>query len=220
VSARLKEAMDLLERAGDRRTVDGYARYGIVARRPLGVPMNRIQALAKKLGTDHALAAALFKTGVYEAQLLSAFVADPLKLTRAQMDAWTRDFDNWGVCDTLCFKLYDRSPHAWSRVAAWAAKKDEFVKRSAFALLASLALHDKAAKDAAFVKALPLCEKAATDDRNFVKKGVSWALRSIGRRNAALRARTFALSTRLAASDDASARWIGKDTLKDLARKK
>jgi len=212
--------MDLLERAGDRRTVDGYARYGIVARRPLGVPMNRIQALAKKLGTDHALAAALFKTGVYEAQLLSAFVADPLKLTRAQMDAWTRDFDNWGVCDTLCFKLYDRSPHAWSRVAAWAAKKDEFVKRSAFALLASLALHDKAAKDAAFVKALPLCEKAATDDRNFVKKGVSWALRSIGRRNAALRARTFALSTRLAASDDASARWIGKDTLKDLARKK
>jgi 3-methyladenine DNA glycosylase AlkD len=220
VSARLKEAMDLLERAGDRRTIDGYARYSIVARRPLGVPMNRIQALAKTLGTDHALAAALFKTGVYEAQLLSAFVADPLKLTRAQMDAWTRDFDNWGVCDTLCFKLYDRSPHAWSRVAAWAAKKDEFVKRSAFALLASLALHDKAAKDAAFVKALPLCEKAATDDRNFVKKGVSWALRSIGRRNPDLRARTVALATRLAASDDASARWIGKDTLKDLARKK
>ena len=105
-------------------------------------------------------------------------------------------------------------------MAAWAAKKDEFVKRSAFALLASLALHDRAAKDAAFVRALPLCEKAATDDRNFVRKGVSWALRSIGRRNAALRARTLALSTRLAASDDASARWIGKDTLKDLARKK
>jgi 3-methyladenine DNA glycosylase AlkD len=220
VSARLKEAMDRLERAGDRRTIEGYRRYGIVAKKPLGVPMNRIQALARKLGTDHALAGALFKTGVYEAQLLSAFVADPLKLTRAQMDAWTRDFDNWGVCDTLCFKLYDRSPHAWSRVAAWAAKKDEFVRRSAFALLASLALHDKAAKDAAFVKALPLCEKAATDDRNFVKKGVSWALRSIGRRNAALRARTVALSTRLAASDDITARWIGKDTLKDLARKK
>jgi len=212
--------MDLLERAGDRRALEGYARYGIVARRPLGVPMNRIQALARTLGTDHALAAALFKTGVYEAQLLSAFVADPLKLTRAQMDAWTRDFDNWGVCDTLCFKLYDRSPHAWSRIAPWAAKQDEFVRRSAFALLASLALHDKAARDAAFVKALPLCEKAATDDRNFVKKGVSWALRSIGRRNASLRARTVALATRLAASDDPAAGWIGKDTLKDLARKR
>ena len=212
--------MDLLERAGDRRTIESYARYGIVARKPLGVPMNRIQALAKKLGTDHALATALFKTGVYEAQLLCAFVADPSQLTRAQMDAWTRGFDNWGVCDTLCFKLYDRSPHAWSRIAPWAAKQDEFVRRSAFALLASLALHDKAARDAAFVKALPLCEKAATDDRNFVKKGVSWALRSIGRRNASLRARTVTLATRLAASDDPTARWIGKDTLKDLARKR
>lgn len=218
MSARLKEAMDLLERAGDRRTLEGYARYGIVARKPLGVPMNRIQALAKKLGTDHALAAALFKTGVYEAQLLCAFVADPLKLTRAQMDAWTRAFDNWGVCDTLCFKLYDRSPHAWSRVAPWAAKKDEFVRRSGFALLASLALHDKAAKDAAFVKALPLCEKAATDDRNFVKKGVSWALRSIGRRSPALRAGSVELARRLAASEQSAERWVGKDALREMTK--
>ena len=210
--------MDLLERAGDRRTREGYARYGIVARKPLGVPMNRIQAIAKELGTDHALALALWKTGVYEAQLLVAFVADPAKLTPAQMEAWTKQFDNWGVCDTLCFKLYDRSPHAWSRIAPWARSRKEFVRRTAFALLASLALHDKDAKDTAFVKALPLCEKAATDDRNFVKKGVSWALRSIGRRNAALRARTLALAEKLAGSEDPSARWIGKDTLKDLGR--
>src|SRR6187397_1259871 len=168
--------------------------------------MAKIQAIAKRLGVDHALALALWETEWYEARLLCAFVADAEVLTAAQMERWTKDFDNWGVCDTLCFKLYDRSPHAWSRVAAWAAKKDEFVKRSAFALLASLALHDKAAKDAAFVKALPLCEKAATDDRNFVKKGVSWALRSIGRRNASLRARTVTLATRLAASDDPTAR--------------
>ena len=218
MSVPLKQAMDLLERAGDRRTREGYARYGIVARKPLGVPMNKVQAIAKELGTDHALAVALWKTGVHEAQLLTTFVADPAKLTPAQMDAWTKQFDNWGVCDTLCFKLYDRSPHAWSRIAPWARSRKEFVRRAAFALLASLALHDKQAKDAAFVKALPLCEKAATDERNFVKKGVSWALRSVGRRNPALRARTVALATRLAASEDKAARWIGRDTLKDLAR--
>ena len=215
-----RDVLVLLERAGDRRTREGYPRYGITATRPLGVPMNKIQAIAKKVGVDHALALALWKTDVYEARLLCAFVADPAKLTTRQMDAWTRDFDNWGVADTLCFKLFDRSPHAWSRVGPWARKKDEFVRRAAFALLASLALHDKAAKDAAFVDTLPLCEKAATDERNFVKKGVSWALRSIGRRNAALKARTVALATRLAASEDDAARWIGRDTLKDLARKR
>jgi len=216
--ARLREALDLLERAGDRRTREGYARYGIVAPKSLGVPMAKIQSIAKKLGTDHALALALWETQWYEARLLCAFVADAQSLTPAQMERWTKDFDNWGVCDTLCFKLYDRSPLAWKKLAPWAKKKDEFVRRAAFALLASLALHDKAAKDADFVKTLPLIEKAAQDERNFVKKGVSWALRSVGRRNAALRARSVALAKRLAACDDPAPRWIGKDALRELTR--
>ena len=215
---RLREALDLLERAGDERTREGYARYGIVAPKSFGVPMAKIQAIAKRLGTDHALAAAIWETGWYEARLLTAFVADAELLTAAQMERWTKDFDNWGVCDTLCFKLYDRSPHAWKKLAPWAKKKDEFVRRAAFALLASLALHDKAAKDAAFVRTLPLIEQAAKDERNFVKKGVSWALRSVGRRNAALRARSVALAKRLAACDDAAPRWIGKDALRELTR--
>jgi len=215
---RLREALDLLERAGDRRTREGYARYGIVAPKSLGVPMAKIQAIAKRLGVDHALALALWETEWYEARLLCAFVADPALLTAAQMERWTKDFDNWGVCDTLCFKLYDRSPHAWKKLAPWAKKKDEFVRRAAFALLASLALHDKAAKDAAFIKTLPLIEKAAVDERNFVRKGVSWALRSVGRRNAALRARSVALAKRLAACDDPAPRWIGKDALRELTR--
>jgi len=215
---RLREALDLLERAGDRRTREGYARYGIVAPKSLGVPMAKIQAIAKRLGTDHALALALWETEWYEARLLCAFVADAQLLTAPQMERWTKDFDNWGVCDTLCFKLYDRSPHAWKKLAPWAKKKDEFVRRAAFALLASLALHDKAAKDDAFVKTLPLIEQAATDERNFVKKGVSWALRSVGRRNAALRARSVALAKRLAACDDPAPRWIGKDALRELIR--
>ena len=215
---RLREALDLLEKAGDRRTREGYARYGIVAPKSLGVPMAKIQTIAKKLGVDHALALALWESGWYEARLLCAFVADPQELTAAQMERWTKDFDNWGVCDTLCFKLYDRSPLAWKKLAPWAKKKDEFVRRAAFALLASLALHDKAAKDAAFVRTLPLIETAAADERNFVKKGVSWALRSVGRRNAALRARSVALAKRLAACDDPAPRWIGKDALRELTR--
>jgi 3-methyladenine DNA glycosylase AlkD len=122
------------------------------------------------------------------------------------------------VCDTLCFKLFDRTPHAWKKVAQWSGKRDEFQRRAAFALLASLAGHDRDAADAAFLVTLPLIERAATDDRNFVKKGVSWALRRIGWRNAQLHAAAVATARRLAASPDATARWIGKDALRDIER--
>ncbi len=131
---------------------------------------------------------------------------------------WCHDFDNWGICDTVCFKLFDRTPHAFAKVTKWSASKEEFVKRGAFALLASAALHDKSSPDASFLKTLPLIERAASDDRNFVKKGVSWALRAIGHRNARLRAAAMALGERLAASPDATARWVGRDTLRDLGR--
>lgn len=135
------------------------------------------------------------------------------------MDRWCRDFDNWGVVDTLCFKLFDRTPHAWAKVTQWAAKRGEFQKRAAFALLASLAGHDKTSGDAPFIDGLRLIEQAADDDRNFVKKGVNWALRRIGTRNAALRAAAIETATRLASSPQPSARWNGKDALRELNKR-
>jgi 3-methyladenine DNA glycosylase AlkD len=146
------------------------------------------------------------------------FIADPAKLTPAQMDRWCRDFDNWAVCDTACFHAFDRTPHAWGRVKAWSRRRDEFEKRAAFALLASLALHDRTAGDERFLALMPLIERAAVDDRNFVKKGVSWALRSIGHRSQALHEAATALARRLTAADDTAARWTGHDTLRDLQR--
>jgi 3-methyladenine DNA glycosylase AlkD len=148
--------------------------------------------------------------------MLACFVEDPALVTPAQMDEWCGDFDSWALCDTATFHLFDRTPHAWKKVTAWAPRSEEFVRRAAFALLASLALHDKQAKDAQFLRALPLIERAAPDQRNFVKKGVSWALRSIGRRNALLHAPCVALSERLAASPKPAARWVGKDALREL----
>ena len=218
--ADVRTVLESLERLGDRRTRDGMPRYGIVVRKAFGVPMARIQKLGKELGRDHDLAAALWASGWYDARLLAAFVDDPSLVTPAQMDRWCRDFDNWGVCDTVCFKLFDQTPHAYEKVRRWSARRDEFVKRAAFALLASLALHDKRAGDEAFVACLPLIEAAAADDRNFVKKGVSWALRSVGRRNAALRQRSLDLARRLAASANPAARWIGRDAARELERRR
>jgi 3-methyladenine DNA glycosylase AlkD len=193
-------------------------RYGITARRALGVPVGAIRALAKPNGVDHGLARALWRTGVYEARLASAFVGDVAALTPAEMDRWMRDFDNWGVCDTLCFALFDRSPHAFDRVRAWSRERGEHQRRASFALLASLALHDRAAEDARFESLLPLVERAASDERNFVKKAVSWALRSVGSRSPRLHAAALALARKLAESDDATERWVGKDALRDLER--
>jgi 3-methyladenine DNA glycosylase AlkD len=215
-----RQILAWLENKGSRRNVAGMARYGIVARHVFGVSMGTLLTLKKRVGTDHALSLALWDSGWYEARLLAALIGDPARVTRRQMNAWAAAFENWADCDTVCFHLFDRTPFAWQKARQWAASPREFVKRAAFALMASLALHDKAAPDRSFRAFLPIIEKGAHDERNFVKKGVSWALRSIGRRNAALNTAARAAATRMARSPDAAARWVGKDALRDLASPK
>jgi 3-methyladenine DNA glycosylase AlkD len=219
LAAELKDALHWLERHASKKTRDGMARYGIVAPTALGVTVGDVRALGKRIGRHHELAQELWRTGVYEARLLSAFVADASELRPEDMDAWCREFDNWALCDTLCFHLFDRSPHAFARVEAWATEPDEFVKRAAFALLASLALHDRRADDAPFAACLPLIAAGAGDARNFVKKAVSWALRAVGARSRALHAASLELAGRLATEGPAQ-RWVGKDALRDLTRPK
>ena len=194
------------------------ARYGIPADHALGVPINQIQRLGKRLGRDHALAEGLWATGIYEARLLVADVAEPARLTRAQMDRWCRDFDSWAVVDTVCFALFCDSPLAWSRVEPWAKNESEFVRRAGFALLACLSGPKKPGDDAAFLAGLQLIERGAGDGRNFVRKGVSWALRMIGRRNVVLHTAALATARALTESADPAARWIGRTALKDLSR--
>jgi 3-methyladenine DNA glycosylase AlkD/uncharacterized protein YdhG (YjbR/CyaY superfamily) len=213
------QALAALERRGSRRVADGMSRYGIAtADRVIGVSMSSMQALAKEIGKDHELATELWTTKCYEARMLASLIGQPAELTLKQMDAWVADFDNWAICDTVCFKLFDQTPLAWQRVERWSKSPREFVKRTGYALIACLALHDRTTDDALFVALLPLIEEGARDERNFVKKGVSWALRGIGRRGPKARAAALALAKRLARSDDAPSRWVGKDALRDLSR--
>lgn len=209
--------LEWLKAHSTKATLDGMSRYAIPSDKAFGVAMKDMKALGKKLGHNHELALALWETGWYEARMLTSFVADPSALTAAQMDRWCKEFDNWAYCDTLSFNLFDRTPHAWAKVEQWSRKKGEFERRAAFALLWSLALHDKHAKDQQFVDALGLIERAADDDRNFVKKAVSMALRAIGKRNASLKGAAVAVAARLAQSPQPSARWIGKDASRELA---
>ena len=205
-----------LKRHSSKRNRDGMARYAIPSDYAFGVSVSDIRVLAKRLGRNHKLAAALWKTGWYEARMLTSFVDEPASVTPVQMDRWARDFDNWAICDTICFHLFDRTPHAWRKVAEWCDRREEFVKRAAFALLWGLTVHDKSAADAQFVESLAFIERAATDERNFVKKAVNMALRAIGKRNPALNAVAVASARRLASSTQATERWVGKDALREL----
>lgn len=216
VEGKVQEALAWLTRKSSRAIRDGMSRYAIPSANALGVAMRDIKALGRQLGSNQELAAALWETGVYEARMLASFVGDPARIPSRQMDKWCKEFDNWAFCDAMCFNLFDRTPHAWAKVERWSAGPGEFVKRTAFALLWSLSVHDKAAGNDRFLHGLALIERAATDERNFVRKAVNMALRAVGKRNAALNASAIALARRLAESPNATARWVGKDALKEL----
>ncbi len=222
------QAIAALKRLASKSYRAGLARYAIPSDRAFGVPVGKIQTLAKSLkksGTpesNHIHCEKLWASGWYEARMLACFLDDPALVTATQMDHWCRDFDSWAICDTACFHLFDKVPPAlaFRKIKQWAGRKKEFEKRTAFALLASLALHLKPrqAEFTAFLESLKLIEAAADDNRNFVKKGVSWALRGVGRRAPNLLVVSDKLAQRLAASAVPSARWIGKDALKDFAK--
>lgn len=220
VETRVAAALEALRDLATNHDRENMAKFGIETPKAFGVSMANLKRLAKISGRDHALAAALWATGWYEARMLASLVDDPALVTPEQMDAWLADFDNWGIVDTVCFCLFDRTPHAFAKVELWSRLEEEQQKRAAFALLACLALHSKGGDDAPFLAALPLIEDGARDDRNFVKKGVSWALRAIGQRKSpTLRVAALDLAHQLAASSDPAQRWVGKDAARDLTKK-
>lgn len=216
VKDQVEFALRWLKRHSTKATLEGMARYAIPSDHAYGVAMKDIKALGTMLGRNQPLAAALWATGVYEARMLTSFVGDPERLTAAQMERWGHDFDNWAICDAMSFNLFDRTPHAWTKVRQWSGRGREFEKRTAFALLWSLTVHDRSAADQAFRQGLLLIERESGDERHFVKKATNMALRAIGKRNRSLNSAAVGVARRLAESQDATARWIGKDALREL----
>ena len=194
------------------------SRYGIHTEHAYGVSMASMKQLAKRLGRDHDLAGALWSTELYEARIVASMVDEPTRVTSAQMDRWCGEFDNWAICDTVCFNLFDRAPSAWQKVESWSRRPEEFVKRASLALLWSLALHDKAALDDWFVHGLEFVEHGALDDRAMVTKAASMALYAVGRRNAVLTAAAMTTAESLAVSPSPAARTVGRSALKRLSQ--
>jgi 3-methyladenine DNA glycosylase AlkD len=216
VESRVKAALALLRQNARPAELPGMARFGIKGENRLGLSVPAMRCIARSLGHDHDLALALWDTGIPDARIVAAMVAEPARLTSRQMDAWAKGFASWDVCDQVCANAFRASPLAWRKVQAWATRRDEFVRRAAFALLASLVVHDRQASDERFIAALPLIEAAAGDERNFVKKAVNWALRCVGKRNLALNAAAIAAARRIQQQGSRPARWIAADALREL----
>jgi 3-methyladenine DNA glycosylase AlkD len=200
--------------------IEGMARYGMSSAGRLGISVPELRQIAREVGKDHALALELWQTGIPEAQIVAAIVAEPAKLTEQQMDDWVADLNSWDVCDQLCMNLFEKTPLAWKKVHDWSERDEEFVKRAAFALIACLAWHDKEATDQQFIALLPLLKRGATDNRNYVKKGVNWALRHIGKRNRILNEAAIQAAKEIQQIDSRAARWIASDALRELESEK
>jgi 3-methyladenine DNA glycosylase AlkD len=214
------EVLARLREAGSSRDREGMARFGIAVDSAFGVSVRQLREVAREIGRDHGLALDLYESGWHEARILATMIAEPGRMDRNLAEAWAASFDSWDVVDQTCNNLLRKASFAHELARAWAGREEEFVRRAGFTLMACLAVHDKKAGDAAFEAYLPLIERASTDDRNYVKKAVNWALRQIGKRNPALHERALACSRELAASDDAAARWIGRDAVRELESKK
>lgn len=214
-----EEILKDLQSKANQKNVEGMARYGISSNNTLGVSIYVLRDIAKEIGRDHGLALELWGSGIHEARILASYVEDPGLVTEDQMEEWVSDFDSWDVCDQVC-GLFEETPYARKKVSEWSARDEEFVKRSAFAIIAGLAVHDKMAGDGKFEEFFPIIKREATDERNYVKKAVNWALRNIGKRNLSLNRRAIEVAEEIQKTDSKSARWIAADALRELKSEK
>jgi 3-methyladenine DNA glycosylase AlkD len=212
----IERVMDELRQRGNLKAVAGMARFGIQTSKALGISIPQLRDIAKRLRTNHELARKLWKTGIHEARILASMIDDPEKVSEEQMERWAADFYSWDVVDGCCENLFDKTEFAIRKAHEWSKRKEEYIKRAGFVLMAEMAVHDKKASDKTFLDFLPVIVRESSDERNFVKKAVDWALRQIGKRNAILNVAAIKTSIDIRDSDSKSAKWIAADALREL----
>lgn len=211
-----KQILKRLESLRNEKNLAGMAHFGIKTDKAFGVPHPVLKKIAKEAGKDHQLALDLWASGYHEARLIAPLIDDPKQVTEGQLDRWVKDINSWDICDGFTGSLVDKTPFAWAKVLEWVRREEEFVRRAGFALMAWLAVHDKKASNDKFAKLFPVFARYSTDERNYVKKAVNWALRQIGKRNLVLNKQAIKAARQIAKIDSSSARWIAKDAIKEL----
>lgn len=211
-----RDIVKKLKSLSNPKAVEGMARFGINPKNTFGIAIPVLRKMAKEIGKDHTLAQQLWSSGVHEARLLASMIDDPTQVTERQMERWFNAFDSWDVCDGCCQNLFEKTPFSYEKCLEWSSRKEEFVKRAGFVMMARLAFTDKKAKDKPFEQFLSIIQREALDDRNFVKKAVNWALRQIGKRNRNLNYKAIETARLIQKLDAKSARWIALDAICEL----
>jgi len=205
-----------LQRLADPKVRAKMVYFGVHVTKAYGISAPVLHGLARQIGKDHQLARELWTTGIHEARILATLIGEAERVTASEMDRWVRDFNSWDVVDAACCYLFAHAKPAWSKAIAWSRRREEFLKRASFSLVAYLSYKDKAAPDARFMRFLRVIEREAHDERKFVKKAVNWALRNIGKRNMRLNREAIRVAERIRRQDSSAARWIAADALREL----
>jgi len=214
------EIISKLREQANTKSVEDMAKFGMTPTNRLGISVPVMRKLAKQIGKNHNVAMELWDSQIPEAQIVAALIAEPEKLTEEQMEHWVKDINSWDVCDQVCMNLFDKSPIAWKKIYEWSEREEEFVKRTAFSLIAVIAWHDKTLIDKKLIELFPLIKRESTDERNFVKKAVNWALRHIGKKNQNLNKSAIKLAKEIKQIDSKSARWIANNAIRELESEK
>jgi len=211
-----EEILKQLKSLSNPEAVAGMSRFGINPKNTYGVSIPVLRRMAKQTGKNHRLAQKLWSSGIHEARILAGMIDSPEMVTPKQMERWAKDFDSWDICDQCCSNLFDRTKFGHKKAVEWSKRSEEFVKRAGFVLMATLAVHDKEADNQEFLRFLPIIKREATDERNFVKKAVNWALRQIGKRNSVLNKIAIQTAKEIQKIDSKSAKWIASDALREI----
>jgi len=214
------EIIERLKTMGDPKNIEGMGRFGIKTENNLGNSVTTLRNFAKKIGKNHELAVRLWESGIRDARMVAACIEDPKTVTEDQVDEWVKGIDSWDICDHCCGHLFDKTPFAYKKAKEWTQRKEEFQKRAGFSLMAWLAVHDKKADDSEFEVFLTIIKKESTDERNYVKKAVNWALRNIGKRNITMNKKAIEIAKEIQKIDSKTARWIASDAIRELTGEK
>lgn len=217
---KINEVIKELKSLSDPRVVEGMAKFGIRGEKRIGVSIPELRKMAKTIGKDHKLALKLWSRRIPETMILASMVDDPEKVTEQQMEDWVKDINSWDVCDQLCMNLFEKVPFIIKKIKDWSKRDGEFVKRTAYSLIACLAWHDKESSDEKFINFIPIIKSGVTDERNFVKKAVNWALRNVGKRNLNLNKIVIKAVKEIKKMDSKAARWIASDAIRELTSEK
>ena len=216
----LNDILKKLKSMSDPEAIDKMARFGISTKKAFGVSIPNLRKIAREIGKDHDLAKELWESDIRETRILASLIDNPKEVTKEQMDRWVKDFDCWDVCDQTCMNFFRYTQFAYQKAVEWSGRDEEFVKRAGFVMMATLAVSDKKAVDLEFERFFPIMKREATDNRNFVKKAINWALRQIGKRNMELNRKAIEVAKDIEKIDSKAAKWIASDAIRELKSEK